>query len=166
MVYGLMRGMGMPMPEAQSHLLPALLMSIAFFVEGCGEELGWSGYALEPLQARFGALGASLLLGLVGILWHVTPLMLMDRSPEWIAWWCVYALASRVFAVWLYNNTGKSVFAAALFHAMLNLAYALFPTYGSHFDIRLGGLVMAGVALVIIALWGPKTLTWPRRANV
>jgi uncharacterized protein len=166
MVYGLMRGMGMPMPEAQLSLLPVLLMFIGFFVEGLGEELGWSGYALEPLQARYGALGASLPLGLVGIVWHVMPLMQMDRSPAWIAWWCLYALAFRILTVWIFNNTGRSVFAAAIFHATLNLTYALFPTNGSHFDIRLGGLVMAGVVLVIIALWGPKTLTRPRSANL
>ena len=67
MVYGLMRWIGMPLPAAQFHLLTALLMFIAFFVEALGEELGWSGYALEPMQARWGALGASVLLGLVGI---------------------------------------------------------------------------------------------------
>ena len=157
-VYGLMRGMRMPLPAAQFHLLPALLMFIAFFVGGLGEELGWSGYALDPMQERWGALGASVLLGLVGILWHLTPLLLIGRSPTWIAWWCLYALTFRIFAVWLYNNTGRSVFAAALFHATVNMAYMLFPVYGSHFDMRLAGLVMAGAALLVIMLWGSKTL--------
>jgi uncharacterized protein len=156
--YGLLRWMEIPLPAAQFHLLTALLMFIAFFVEGLGEELGWSGYALEPMQARWGALGASLLLGLMGIAWHLTPLLLMSRTPTWIAWWCLYALTFRIFTVWIYNNTGKSVFAAALFHATLNLAYVLFPVDGSHFDMRLAALVMASVALVVIVVWGPKTL--------
>ncbi len=157
-VYGLTRWMEIPLPAVQFHLFPALLMFIAFFVGGLGEELGWTGYALDPLQNRWGALGASLLLGLVGILWHLTPLLLIGRSPTWIAWWCVYALTIRIFTVWLYNNTGKSVVAAALFHATVNLAYILFPVYGSHFDMRLASLVMAGVALLVIVVWGPKTL--------
>jgi uncharacterized protein len=165
-MYGLMRWTGTPLSASQFHLWPALLMFIAFFVEGLGEELGWSGYALEPLQARWGALGASILLGLVGILWHLTPLLLMGRSPSWIAWWCLYALTFRVFTVWLYNNTGKSVFAAALFHATLNMAYILFPVYGSHFDMRLAGLVMAGAAMTVIIVWGPKTLTRSGHAYV
>jgi uncharacterized protein len=159
MVYGLMRWMGMPLPAEQFHLFIALLMFVAFFVEALGEELGWSGYALEPMQARWGALGAALLLGLAGIAWHLTPLLLMGRSATWIAWWCLYALTFRVFTVWLYNNTGKSVFAAALFHATLNLAYILFPVYGSHFDMRLASLVMAGVALLVIVVCGPRTLS-------
>jgi uncharacterized protein len=158
-VYGLMRWMRLPLPAAQFHLFIALLMFIAFFVEALGEELGWSGYALEPMQARWGALGAALLLGLAGIAWHLTPLLLMGRSPTWIAWWCLYALTFRIFTVWLYNNTRRSVFAVALFHATLNMAYVLFPVYGSHFDMRLAGLVMAGAALLVIVVWGPKTLT-------
>ena len=157
-VYGLMRWMDMPVPKPELRAGPALLIFIAFFVGALGEELGWSGYALEPMQTRWGALGASLILGLVGILWHLTPLLLMSRSPTWIAWWCLYALSFRIFTAWLYNNTGKSVFAAALFHATLNLSYLLFPVYGSHFDMRIGGLVMVGVAVVVVTVWGPKTL--------
>ncbi len=158
-VFGLMRLMGMPLPAAQFQLLPALLMFIAFFVGALGEELGWSGYALDPMQERWGALGASLLLGLVGILWHLTPLLLMGRPPAWIAWWCLYALTFRIFTAWLYNNTGKSVFAAALFHAILNLSYMLFPVDGSHFDMRIASLFMACIAVVVVVVWGPKTLT-------
>ncbi len=86
-------------------------------------------------------------------------LLLMGRSLVWIAWWSLYALTIRIFTVWLYNNTGKSVFAAALFHATVNMAYMLFPVYGSHLDMRLAGLVMAGTALRVIVVWGPKTLT-------
>jgi uncharacterized protein len=157
-VYGLMRWMDTPLPVAQFNLIPALLIFLAFFVGALGEELGWSGYALDPMQERWGALGASLILGLVGILWHLTPLLLMGHSPTWIAWWCLYALSFRIFTVWLYNNTGKSVFATALFHATLNLSYMLFPVGGSYFDMRLAGLVMVGVAVLVIAIWGPKTL--------
>jgi len=157
-VYGLMRWTDMPLPAPQFHLWLALLMFVAFFVGGLGEELGWSGYALDPMQERWGALGASLLLGLVGIIWHLTPLLLMGRSLTWIAWWCLYALTFRIFTVWLYNNTGKSVFVAALFHATVNTAYMLFPVYGSHFDMRFAGLVMAAAAVMVIAVWGPEKL--------
>ena len=158
-VYGVMRWTNMPVPPAQFQLLPALLMFVAFFIGALGEELGWSGYALEPMQDRWGALGAGMLLGLVGIAWHLIPLISIGRSPSWIAWWCLYALTFRIFIVWIYNNTGKSVCAAALFHATLNLAYLLFPVDGSHFDMRIASLVMTCIALVVIGVWGSKTLT-------
>ena len=157
-VYGLMRWMDMPLPAPQVSVLPLLLMSIAFFVGALGEELGWSGYALDPLQHRWSALAAGIALGGVAVVWHIVPLMLLHRSPTWIAWWCVYAVASRILIVWLYNNTGMSVFAVALFHATLNLTYMLFPVYGDHFDMRLGSLVMALVAAMVIVVWGPRTL--------
>lgn len=76
------------------------------------------GLALEPLQRRLGALGASLALGAAWSVWHFIPLVQVGRSPEWIAWWTLYAVASRVLYTWIYNNTGRSVFAVALFHAM------------------------------------------------
>ena len=79
-MYRLVRWMDMPVPEPELRIGPALLIFIAFFVGGSGEELNWSGYALDPMQARSGALGASLVLGRVGILWHLTPLLLMGRS--------------------------------------------------------------------------------------
>ncbi len=67
--------------------------------------------------------------------------------------------------VWLYNNTGKSVFAVAVFHAALNLSYMLFPVHGSHFDVRLGGLVMAFAAALVTVVWGPRTLARHRDAR-
>jgi hypothetical protein len=36
--------------------------------------------------------------------------------------------------VWLYNNTRKSVFAVALFHAVSNVCWQSFPIHGSYFD--------------------------------
>jgi uncharacterized protein len=157
-VYALMRWMDMPLPAPHIPVLPALLMFLAFFVGALGEELGWSGYMLEPLQHRWGALRAGITLGVVAIIWHLAPLLLLHRAPTWIAWWCLYAMAARILIVWLYNNTGKSVFSVALFHATLNLSYMLFPVYGSHFDMRLGGLVMAFAAAMVTAIWRPGTL--------
>ncbi len=60
--------------------------------------------------------------------------------------------------VWLYNNTGKSVFAAALFHDTLNVSWQLFPNSGSHYDPRIAGLIIAVVTAVVTVVWGPRTL--------
>lgn len=170
-VYGLMRGLDMPLPTstgpAQSlaevvaglPIMSAFLMFAAFFVGALGEELGWSGYALDPLQKRWGALQSGLILGAVGAAWHLLPLLVvMHRAPAWIAWWCLYAVAFRVLIVWVFNNTGGSVFAVALFHATLNLSFMLFPVNGSHFNMRFAGLLMACAAVVVVIFWGGKTL--------
>ena len=163
-VYGLMRWMDMPLPVPQILTLEASLMFFAFFVGALGEELGWSGYITDPMQDRWNALQTGVMLGFVSILWHLVPLLQIHRSLAWIGWWCLYAGAARVLIVWLYNNTGRSVFAVALFHATLNLSWMLFPVYGSHFDMRLGGLVMTVVAVIVTVVWGPQTLTRYKRA--
>jgi membrane protease YdiL (CAAX protease family) len=36
-----------------------------------GEELAWRSYALPRLQARFGAVGAGLILGILWAAWHL-----------------------------------------------------------------------------------------------
>jgi membrane protease YdiL (CAAX protease family) len=159
LVYALMRWMDLPLPATQLPAAGSLLMALGFFVGALGEELGWSGYVLDALQAQWTALQAGMFLGLVAFLWHLVPLLLLQRSPTWIAWWSLYAVGARILIVWLYNNAGRSVFAVALFHATLNIAYMLFPVYGSHFDMRLGGLVMALTAALVTAMWGSRTLS-------
>ncbi|WP_411280479.1 type II CAAX prenyl endopeptidase Rce1 family protein [Gemmatimonas sp.] len=176
-VYELMRVLDLPLPllptQPQSAAqvlanLPigsALLMFAAFVVGALGEELGWSGYVLDPLQKKWGALRAGVILGAVGAAWHLVPLLAMHRSATWIAWWCVYAVAFRILLVWIFNNTSGSVVGVALFHATLNLSFFLFPVNGSHFDIRLAALVMSGAAAVVVAFWGPKSLARDRAAG-
>ena len=50
--------------------------------------------------------------GLVTSLWHLVPLVKMGHSALWIAWWPVWSVPLRIFILWVYNNTAKSLFAA------------------------------------------------------
>jgi membrane protease YdiL (CAAX protease family) len=164
LAYGLMRLVRLPLPAPQFPGVAALAMFLAFFIAALGEELGWSGYAIDPMQDRWNALQASILLGLVWATWHIVPLTQVDRSPIWIAWWCLFTVALRVLIVWIYNNTGKSVFAAALYHAIANVSWQLFPNYGSHWDPRITGLITAFAAVIVTVVWGPRTLARYRNA--
>jgi membrane protease YdiL (CAAX protease family) len=163
LAYGLMRLVRLPLPAPQFPGLAALAMFLAFFIAALGEEVGWSGYVIDPMQDRWNALQASIFLGLVGAAWHIVPLAQADRSPIWIAWQCLTLVASRVLLVWLYNNTGKSVLAAALCHAMVNVSWQLFPNHGSHYDPRITGLITALAAVIVTVVWGPRTLGAPTR---
>jgi hypothetical protein len=155
LTYGLMRLLAVPLPAPRFTLLATLVMFAAFFVAALGEELGWSGYAIDPLQARWNALEAALVLGLVWAAWHWVPLLQAHRSPSWIAWWSLYTVGLRVLTVWLYNNAGKSVFAAALFHAFTNVSGITFSDY---YDPRITGLIVAFAATIVTVAWGPETL--------
>jgi hypothetical protein len=68
-------------------------------------------------------------------------------------------LSGRVLIVWVYNNAGKSVFAATLFHASSNVSWQLFPNQGSHWDPRIGATTVLVAAAAVTYLWGPKTLS-------
>ena len=59
LAYVVMRALDMPLPASQWKPSPLPGLFLIFFIAGLAEELGWSGYALEPLQDRWGALRAS-----------------------------------------------------------------------------------------------------------
>jgi uncharacterized protein len=158
LAYGLMllTGASLPPPELPVLMLPAMLL--AFLASALGEELGWSGYAIDPLQERWDALRAAILLGTVSAAWHGVPLLQAGRSATWIAWWCLFTVSGRVLVVWIYNNAGKSVFAAALFHTTSNVSWQLFPNQGSHWDPSIVAPIVVVAAVIVTFLWGPKTL--------
>jgi CAAX protease family protein len=157
--YGVMRLLGMPLPAPQLSLTTAVVLFVLFFASGVGEESGWSGYLIDPLQQRLSALVASIVLGLVWAAWHLIPLVQVGRAPDWIAWWCLGTVSLRILHTWLYNNTGKSVFGAVLFHAMNNVSWQLFPNSGSHYDPRINGLIVSAIAALVTLAWGARTLT-------
>ena len=156
--FGVTRLMGTPIPAPEIAFLPSLALFIAFFIGALGEELGWSGYVIDPMQRRWGALRASIVLGGVWAVYHFVALMQVHRSADWIVGWSVGTVAARVMTVWLYNNTGKSVFATVLFHTTLNLGWQLYPAHGSFFNPGVTGSIMAVVAAIVVAVWGPQTL--------
>jgi uncharacterized protein len=144
---------GIPVPSPHFTLLKTILLFAIFFVAALGEELGWSGYATEPLQQRHGALAAGLIIGAVWAVIHYIPLMEAHRSLGWIAGWSIGTISTRIIMVWLFNNAGRSVLVVTLLHAMGNVAWQLFPINGSYFDPRINGLIMLFVAAIIVIFW-------------
>ena len=84
------------------------------------------------------------------------------QLASWIGWWSLGTVAMRVLIVWLYNNTGKTVFAAALLHAMGNVCWQLFPVHGSYFDPRTNGIATVLAAFAVTVVWGPHKLVRQR----
>ncbi|HSJ54543.1 MAG TPA: CPBP family intramembrane glutamic endopeptidase, partial [Anaerolineae bacterium] len=149
-------GNAIPDPEVPILLVPVYLF--LFAIAGTGEELGWQGYAFDPLEERWNALGAAIVVGVVWQLWHLLPDVQAQQAPGWIFWQRVSSVALRVLIVWVYNNTGKSVFAAIALHAVSNAGVYLFPNYGSHYDPFTTGVLIIIAAAVVVFLWGPRTL--------
>ena len=111
---------------------PALFL--LFVIGAVGEELGWTGYATDHLQQRWGAAKGSLMLGAIWAISHAIPFVQTGEPPGWVAAQSLKTIAIRVIMVWLYNGSGKSVFATILYHITDNLSWAMFPNSRSHYD--------------------------------
>jgi uncharacterized protein len=150
--------------KTQSSHLTIFLFFIAFFIGAIGEEIGWSGYIINPLQNQFGALKASIILGSIWAIWHIIPFNQAGQTPIWIFWQCLSTIFLRIIMVWLFNNTGKSVFGMVLFHTMINLSPFLIPNNGAHYDPFTFCLLLMGITAIILFLWDAKTLAKYRYA--
>jgi hypothetical protein len=148
--FGVMRAAGTAVPNPPGLTFAVVPMAAIFFIAALGEEIGWTGYATEPILRRWGILTTSVMLGLVWAFFHFILLAQVDRSIEWIAWWSLGTLALRTIMVWLYSHAGDSVFAATIFHTMINLSWQLFPVNGSFYDPRIFSLMTLTLALVIV----------------
>ncbi|OLC37591.1 MAG: hypothetical protein AUH81_05915 [Candidatus Rokubacteria bacterium 13_1_40CM_4_69_5] len=110
------------------YLIPA---AIAFSTPfQAGEEIGWRGYALPRLAARFGLARASILLGLIWACWHL-PQFFIPEGDTYGQSFFVYALqvtALSVAMAWLYARTGGSLLLVMLLHSAVNNAKDIVPS--------------------------------------
>lgn len=163
--YGIMRLVGSPLPQPVIPIRMVPVLLCVFFLSAAGEQLGWSGYATDRLQARWSALSAAVVLGLVWGIWHVVPLLEAHRSPAWIAWQCLGMVPFRVLIAWLYNSTGKSVLVTIAFQDTANVSQFMFPNLGSHYDPSIAALLLTAAAAIVTFVWGPQTLARNRYAR-
>ncbi len=149
--------MGTMLPEAQTSLVSIFFFFFVFFIGAIGEEVGWSGYITDPLQKKYGAFKASIVVGVIWAIWHVIPYYQMHYTTNWIVWQCMATVFLRIIMVWLFNNTGKSVFAMVLFHTMINLSPFLIPNNGSNYDPFIFAILLMLTVAIVIYFWGSKT---------
>src|SRR6266851_3345498 len=120
------------------------------------EEPGWRGFGQPRLQTRYGALAASILIGLLWSTWHLWYVIAPGgfanvTGTDAVATYLRLTSTSIVYA-WMYNNTNGSLLIAMLAHLGHNLAASLIPTPDDggrqHLIVALIYLVMAMVVLV------------------
>lgn len=154
--YVVMRLMARPLPKPQILLLDIPILFAMFFIAALCEELGWMGYAVEPMLKKWSALKTSIIMGSLWAIWHIIPFIQTNHSMLWIVGQCFTTVLLRIFIIWVYNNTGKSVFAAILFHDITNVSETLFPNNASHYDPIITGLIMFIVVVIILFFWDSK----------
>ncbi len=151
--YYLMRALDLPLPVNPVVEAGALPFAFAAYVAGAAiEEVGWTGYCTEPLQARYGVLGSGLIIGAVWAIWHIVPwYIIQGHAADWVIGQSLLTVLMRVVMVYLYVHGGKSLFLATLFHATINVSYSLFPNDGSHYDPVVLFVVLAAAVLALTA---------------
>lgn len=142
-------------PDSRVFVTAPTLLALApiFLIAAVAEELGWSAFATERLHRQLGVAAAGLVVGLAWALWHIPTLIELGRSAEWIAWWAVWTVATRVIMATLYVRAGSWIWAPILFHATSTLVWQAAP---DAFDPRVEGSVIATIALAT-ALWSRRT---------
>ena len=145
--------------------VPINFVIIFFFGGPLGEEIGWRGFALPRMQSRYGALRASLFLGVVWTFWHLPDFLTSAQHGGPAAGlrpffanlpiFLLMVVAITIIFTWVFNHTHGSIFMAILLHASVNTLGVFVPLFPVPviLDSELAMLVGWGVlALLIVAL--------------
>jgi membrane protease YdiL (CAAX protease family) len=148
----------------------AAMMAFTLIIGPLPEEIGWRGYLLDQVQARWSALSASIILGLLMWVWHL-PLFRVpgyadafEAIPPTPLHLLFVILPAAVLYSWVYNNTGRSVLAVILLHFTGNLSGELVGISDEAQTYR-QALTVILVAL-ILWWWGPGTLRRDRTSLI
>jgi hypothetical protein len=168
LTYEVMVFVGISLPLEWGISLGIVPLFVFYFVGATAEELGYTGYATQPMQERWGALRASLLLGSLWAMWHIPSMINVGQSLGLIVFGLLDTVSLRLLYVWLYNNSGRSVFGIILSHTVENVGKDLFPGGRTGFQLDYGAVgysIVIASAFAVAILWDSKTLARRRYAT-
>jgi membrane protease YdiL (CAAX protease family) len=154
LLYAGLTGTPPVLPGVSTQLL--ITAPLLFLIGGLvnGEEIGWRGFALPRLQAKYNALTASLILGIVWALFHLP--LFFTRGDSFASTpplsFLIRMIAAAILFTWLSNNTGGSLLLAYLMHAASNFWPRVLPlaAMAAPFAWLGDGVTILAVALVVL----------------
>lgn len=144
-------------------LLPSALVFPAWWllmvlVGGGQEEIGWRGYILEPMEAKFGIWVGNVVLGLVWAAWHIPLFFVPGTSQTYMpfAAFAIGLIGQSFFFSWVMKVSGGRPLAAVIAHGTANALVPLFPTIVMQPDVaqtrwwvHQTGLLVVGVLFML-----------------
>jgi membrane protease YdiL (CAAX protease family) len=138
----------------QTNWNPGLVTTIAitffavfFFSGGLNEESGWRGFAQQHLQAKHSPLTAALILWFLMVIWHVPNDLLQYQQGGYFAVrWGLYPFITILFT-WIFNRTGGSILAVALFHSSMNTMNPLMNVFP---NTTIGNVLLVTLAATVV----------------
>ncbi|MGH8876634.1 MAG: CPBP family intramembrane glutamic endopeptidase [Stackebrandtia sp.] len=135
------------------------VLYVIFWFMAAGEEIGWLGYAMDPLQRRFGALGACVVFSIPWTVAHIPSILMMGQTWTYIGAQFLASVGIRIIWQWVYNNNARSILAVICMHAFANIC-------GTYFMQQYDVATIVVVAALIVLIFGARTLTRSPRQPV
>jgi membrane protease YdiL (CAAX protease family) len=125
-VLWLMRSAGY---EGAWYFVPSAPRLFVGLVISVAEEVGWRGYALPRLTAKYGSFLGSCILGVLWALWHIPMFAAVHVPPSLAPVMLLLFVGGSLFFTYLVQKTGGSLFIAVLAHlgTHLNNSHAALP---------------------------------------
>jgi membrane protease YdiL (CAAX protease family) len=138
--------------------LPAVVLLVVLF-NGFGEETGWRGFALVPLQRRYGPVAGTFVLALLWAVWHTPTFFVVETYramtlPTLVGGFGLGICAGALVMSRIAQRTNGSVLAAALWHAGYNMTSATAASRGVIAAVTTTAVMMWALALLVAAARG------------
>jgi membrane protease YdiL (CAAX protease family) len=140
--------------------LPAMdlpgVFELVLVAAGLGQELGWRGYALPRLQARYGPLAGALVLSVPWGLWLLPQFLVNDAwialGPAALLGFALTLASSSVVLAFVAASGGGNLPGAAFWHACFQMATATAAARGFLDAWVSGAVVVWAIGLVVAEL--------------
>jgi uncharacterized protein len=159
---------------AENPLVWFPLILLSFLSGPFSEELGWRGFALDPLLNAFGFTKGSVLLGLIWGVWHL-PLYFMPQTWhgtmgfQFTGFWMfvLFSMGLSLIMSWVYIHTNRSILAAMLMHLSSNFSGQLLEPFSPKVElIRELIVILVGIAIAIYMITTKKDASAAYAATV
>jgi membrane protease YdiL (CAAX protease family) len=123
---------------------------------GFGEEVGWRGFALPHLQRARSPLIAATLLGVGWAGWHLPMFFVLETyrtlGPAILPGFVLGIVSGSIVLAWLFNRSGGSIVAVALWHGSYNFFSGTAAASGLVAAVVSTAVMIWAVMLVVLEL--------------